>query len=271
MAYQNQNNKSQSSESVNSKGFQFFNKNGIEPSTLIVGLWNQQITLKIHPAKDPDKQTDSSVFDYDRSINLVIPAFMASSIAKKCIEKFIPALEKGEEYTIGFAIGNSSVLVVSTGVKKTGKIMPYIAILRNIQPKTLIPNDVLSYTFNANLILPTYDGTETATTFVNDFAEAVYFINVMKHLAVAVLAGENHGRRVIEKRFNDQLFKLYKDISDKIGGSFYNTNTNGARSYNDVPSVWGTPGQQTMSNNIPNTQSVEPTNVGSMDDLDSLL
>ena len=270
MAYQNQNNKSQANESVNSKGFQFFNKNGIEGSTLILGLWNQQISLRIHPAKDPDKQTDTSVFDYDRSINLVIPPFMAAAIAKKCNEKFIPALDKGEEYTIGFAIGNSSVLVVSTGVKKTGKVMPYIAILRNIQPKTLIPNDMMSYTFNANLLLPTYDGAETATTFVNDFAEAIYFIQALKHLAVAVLAGENHGRRFVEKRFNDQVFKLYKDISDKIGGSFYASNGS-ARSYNDVPSVWGTPSQQTMSNNIPNTQSVEPTNVGSMDDLDSLL
>ena len=148
--------------------------------------------------------------------------------------------------------------------------MPYIAILRNIQPKTLIPNDMMSYTFNANLLLPTYDGAETATTFVNDFAEAIYFIQALKHLAVAVLAGENHGRRFVEKRFNDQVFKLYKDISDKIGGSFYASNGS-ARSYNDVSSVWGTPSQQTMSNNIPNTQSVEPTNVGSMDDLDSLL
>ena len=87
MAYQNQNNKSQANESVNSKGFQFFNKNGIEGSTLILGLWNQQISLRIHPAKDPDKQTDTSVFDYDRSINLVIPPFMAAAIATAVVSE----------------------------------------------------------------------------------------------------------------------------------------------------------------------------------------
>ena len=96
MAFQNQNNKQ--NKSVNSRGFQFYNKDSVDPGTLIVSLWNQHVVLKMHPAKEPSKQTETSVYDYDKSINLVIPPVIMETIARTCFDKFIPALESGNEF-----------------------------------------------------------------------------------------------------------------------------------------------------------------------------
>lgn len=273
MALANQNNKkSDGNDSYNTRGFQFFNKNGLEGSTMILGMWNQMITLNMHPAKEQGKQTDTSVFDYDKSIRLVIPPQFAISIYNCCKEKLIPALQKGEEYTIGFAIGANSVLVFSTGVKKYNKVIPHVIIMRNINPNNMTPEEGLSYTFNPNLVIPDFHtGNEGEPLNVtNYYGELYYFIEALGHISKALLGAENHTRRYFEKRYNDQVFALYKDISNKIGGSFYSSPNNGGGNYTPTNNIWGNQNQyhQQSSNNTNN--GVKPSEVEDINELEDL-
>lgn len=273
MALANQNNKkSENNDSYNTRGFQFFNKNGLEGSTLILGMWNQMVTLTMHPAKEQGKQTDTSVFDYDKSIRLVIPPQFAFSIYNCCMDKLIPALEKGEEYTIGFAIGANSVLVLSTGVKKYNKVVPHVIIMRNINPNNMIPEEGLSYTFNPNLVIPDFHvGNEGGPLNVtNYYGELYYFIKAFGHISTALLGAENHTRRYFEKKYNDQVFALYKDISNKIGGSFYSSPNNNGGGYASN-NIWNNNQNQYRQQQESNTNTgVKPSEVDDINELDDL-
>ena len=157
LAFINQNNQ-QKETHANTRGIQFFNVNGFEPSTLIVSMWNQMIALRIHPAKEKSQQTKTSVYDYDRSINLVLDTKSALLAADIILDEIIPAVKEGKECTKGIPIGGSSALIISSGVKRSsGRIVPYMVIARNIKPGTLLPEETLSYTFNPMIALNDYD------------------------------------------------------------------------------------------------------------------
>lgn len=273
MAFQNQNNKQ--NKSVNSRGFQFYNKDSVDPGTLIVSLWNQHVVLKMHPAKEPSKQTETSVYDYDKSINLVIPPVIMETIARTCFDKFIPALESGNEFTMGFVIGGNSALVISTGVKKYGKMSPYVAILRSIQQGTLKPEESMAYFFNPNVILPDYDGDNPNITPNAYFGEAVYFVHLLKHIAMAIVGVETHAQRVVQQQYQEQVFKLYKALAENIGASFYGESEKARSNYSANNQIWNArssaSGNTYSNNNIPNTSAADSVEVNSLDDLDSFM
>ena len=275
MAFQNQNNKQQN-ESVNSRGFQFFNKDGFEPSTLIVSFWNQMLVLKIHPAKEASKQTETSVYDYDKVINIVIPPIIAKTIAEYMKTKFIPALEKGEDFTVGFPIGGNgnAVLALSTGIKKFGTLKPFVKIIRDVQPGTLVSEDSLSYEFNSNMIINNYLGEgKEGIDFIHFFGEVYYFADIVEKMATAVLGIENHGRKYVDRRFNNSVFELYKAIAASIGHNFYSDSSNGFN--RNTVNVWGNYNENKGSefnNFAPKTQKSEaPVEVGSIEDLESFI
>lgn len=270
MAFQNQQNKQ--NDSVNTRGFQFFNRDGVYASTLILGLWNQLITLKIHPAKEKSKQTESSVYDYDKSINLVIPPDKAILISKIMKEKVIPALNKGEECTISVAVTGSSVLTMSTGVKKFGKIAPYIKICRGVQPQTLIAEETMGYAFAFSLVIPDYDGdSKSDAKPIQVYSEMYYFVDLMKELAVAIVGGADHARRYINRKFNTERYNLFKAIAANINAPFYE-GSKSSGSGRSATNVWG---NGSVASTAPTTYQpqpgTEPSSVESISSLDDFM
>ncbi len=269
MAFQNQNNQ-QKETHINTRGFQFFNVNGFEPSTLILSMWNQLVSLRIHPAKEKSQQTKSSVYDYDRSINIVLDSKTADLLAKIIMEKILPAVKENEECTQGIPVGNNSAVIISSGVKRgSGRPIPYLTIARNIKQGTLIPEEMLSYTFNTSLILDNYDGTPGNADFnlqtcqIPVHAELEVFAHMLRHLSVAMLGGEYHAGRNINKRYDDNVFQLYKQLAAKNGIEFYSGNSNGT--FNRGPSVFT---NLSGGNGFNSTMDTKPEEVGSLDELD---
>ena len=270
MAFINQNNQ-QKETHASTRGIQFFNVNGFEPSTLIVSMWNQMIALRIHPAKEKSQQTKTSVYDYDRSINLVLDTKATLLAADIILTEVLPAVKEGKECTKGIPVGGSSALIISSGVKRaSGNIIPYVMIARNIKPGTLLPDETLSYTFNPMAVLNDYDGTPGNTDFNPQTSQVSYpgelkaFGMVLKHLALAILGGEYHAGRNLNKRYDDNVFQLYKQIAAKNGLDFYSGNGSG---YNRGPSVFGSPTNHS-ANNFNSTADAKPEEVGSLEDLD---
>ena len=270
MAFQNQQNKQ--NDSVNTRGFQFFNRDGVFASTLILGLWNQLVTLKIHPAKEKSKQTESSVYDYDKSINLVIPPDKASLISKVMYDKIIPAVNKGEECTISVAVTGSSVLTMSTGVKKFGKVAPYIKICRGVQPQSLIAEETMGYAFTFGLIIPDYDGEgNQKVTPIQVYGEMYYFADLMKELSTAIVGGADHARRYINRKFNTERYNLFKAIAANINAPFYEgSKSSGGRG--SSTNVWGTGASASTSQSSYEPQpGTEPSAVESISSLDDFM
>lgn len=256
MPYPNQNNQ-QKETHINTRGVQFFNVNGFEPSTMIVGMWNQLISLRIHPAKEKSQQTKSSVYDYDRSVNIILDTKTAETLADIIEKNILPAVESGTECTKAIVVGANSAVIISTGVKRnSGRVSPYIAIARNIKPGTLLPEDMLSYTFITSMILNNYDGNagnndfDPKTCQVPIQSELVGFMWVLRHLGVAILGGEYHAGRNISKRYDDNLFRLYKELAAKNGIEFYSGNGNGGNGYSRGGNVFGNSDSGSFTTNI---------------------
>lgn len=270
MAFQNQQN--QKRDYINSTCFQFYNKSGeFASSTLNLGLWDQLISLRIYPAKEVSKQTETSVYDYDKAIHMVFPCTEAITIAKVTREIIVPAIGAGAEATVSFPIGNTNALVISTGVKRFGKLAPYLSILKDIQPTTLLPNESMIYQFNSNTYIKDYDGSSSmeGKTIVSSevYGELLYFIHAMTAISEDMLGGAHHIQRFYSKRFNKEIMNLYRGLADKIGVEFYAGNngngySTGSRS---SVSVFNNPGSN--SNTPKPSSGVEPTKVDSLQDL----
>ena len=267
----NQNGRTQN-DAVNGRGFQFFNKDGFDPSTLIVSMWNQNIVLKLHPAKEKSQQTESSVYDYDHAVNLILTPVTATTVFTVCKEKVIPALVEGKEFTICVPCGTTSGLVVSTGVKRFGKLTPYISILKNIQAGTLQPDEAMSYEFNKSAIIDGYDGTSNQGISQRfEYTELVYFIYALERITMALIGAENHARRYIERNYNTQVFGLYKGLSDKLGLSFYQNSQRQSNYRRNSGNGSAFSGVGSYGQNTQEPLSGEPVQVDSLADLDSFM
>lgn len=272
-----QNNRQQN-ESVNTKGFQFFNKDGFEGSTMIVSLWNQNILLKLHPAKEASQQTNSSVFDYDHAVNLIIPPVYASTIYRVAKEKLLPALVDGKEFTICIPIGTNSGIVLSTGVKRFRTVKPYLSVLKSIQAGSLKPEESISYEFNKVAVIEGYDG--TSNEGINqqfEYSELIYFIYALEKISTAMIGAENHASRYNERFFNKQVLGLYKGIGQKMGIPFYSGGNSNYRKQSSGGNIFNsnTDGYTTGSYGSPapaqEPLSGEPVQVDSLADLDDFM
>lgn len=272
-----QNNRQNYSEAINSRGIQFFNKDGFEGSTLVVSLWNQNLVMKIHPAKEKTQQTDTSIYDYDHAVTVVLTPVVATTIANVCKERLMPALMEGKEFTICVPCGTNSGVVLSTGVKRFGKLVPYTAILKSIQAGTLTPEEAMCYEFNKSRIIENYDGTTAeGVTQRFEYSELVYFIYALERISMALIGAENHASRYNERFFNKQLFGLYKGLSEKMGVPFYQQRQSNNYHRNSGGNVFAntdsySPGSYGNSAPAQEPLSGEPVAVDSLADLDSFL
>ena len=69
-----QNNEKDNTPNVNTRSYQFMNRDGFDPSALSVGAWNEMLSLRINPALDKSRQSEGRVFDYDKSVSTSLTA-----------------------------------------------------------------------------------------------------------------------------------------------------------------------------------------------------
>ena len=111
----NNNNKSENKKNVNTRSFQFYNKEGFDPSTVVLGFWNDFLSIKLHPAKDPSKQTETDIFDYEKAINTALNPEKALALLTNIQKVIYPALAAGECRVVGVPVGGNNIITVSTG------------------------------------------------------------------------------------------------------------------------------------------------------------
>ena len=150
-----QNNKRDYSDNINTNGFQLFNKDGFDPSTLVVGYWNTFITLKIHPAKEKSQQTETSVYDYGKSIAVTLTDRSVYELAGLINTEIIPAVNEKRELTLTVLSGVNNGVIISSGVALAGgkEPKPYIALVKGIDPNTRIPESIIAYVLSFRILL----------------------------------------------------------------------------------------------------------------------
>lgn len=216
-----QNNQRDNKGDMNTRGIQLMNIAGIEPSTLSIGSWNDMMSLRINPALDPSKRTEGRLYDYDRNVSTSLNAENVIILLIKIKEKILPAIEHNEEASVALHIGNgASLVVVSTGKKMTNEIRPFLAIYKNLNEETRIPEMGMVYEFKTMKAIENYnEKTGEYNTSDTIHAELHLFIKMLESYLNGVGKFNVHFQRYVGKNYNDKVMNTLNAIADKVGAS----------------------------------------------------
>lgn len=200
---------------VNTRGVQFYNKESEEPSTLVLGFWNERLSLKIHPAKPDTKTESSTTYDYDNGLATALNDEKAYMLMRGIEETILPSLKEGVSKTIGVVVNGSSVVAVGSG--HDGKT-PFVSIYREVDPTTYKPKDSMTYYFRKSDFLKDYTATsgEFNITELND-VEISLFLEFMKSYVAGNSNSVLHTVRFADKYFRDKLMNNFVEIGNKVG------------------------------------------------------
>lgn len=214
--YNKGNNKDRKEVTVNTKGIQFKNKNGIDASTIVIDYWKDSLTVKIHPALPAEKQTAESVYDYEHFLNtvLVIPKIQTIVDA---IPNFKEAMQQEKAFSTGVKVGTNSAFIISTGVKETGSVRPFVAIYKDIDADTLQAGQGIRYEFNQQMTIDDYDpeGCQEVGRMVH--AELDVFFTILEHCIPALTNMYTHSMRNVENFFKTRLMEVVTNTANKVG------------------------------------------------------
>lgn len=254
---------------VNTKSFQFMNKDGFDPSTLTVGAWNEMLSIRINPALEKSKQVDGRVFDYDKYVATSLTKDKVMMILYKIEKDIKPAITAGEDKTIGVQVGGDSLFVVGTGVKMTGSVKPFVAVHKSLNPDTKKPEMSMFYEFRKDMTIDDYDH-ETGSYNIDESISSEFelFIMLLKAYISVGSGFATHATRYLDKWQNDKLNSTINSIAQKVGastgsGSGFSGYSGGSRA-----NIFGiSKPSSSNSSNIDN----DPMPFGDINDLNSML
>ena len=222
-----QNNEADNRKSVNTRIYQFKNKDGFEPSTLQVGGWDEMLSLRINPTLPPEKQSKEQIFDYDKFVSTSLNMEKAMLLLYKINKDIIPAIENDEEKNIGISVGGDSLVTVGTGKAITNTIKPYLAIHKGLNPDTKKPEQSIYYEFRKSMTIDDYNAeTGTYTVEENYDAEFNLFCELLKSF-IQNSNFNNHVNRYGNRFTTDKVMSTLTSIANKVGadtGSKYGNN-----------------------------------------------
>lgn len=258
-----QNNGKDNSKDVNTRGLSFFNKEGFDPSCLSLGMWNEMISIRIVPAFEKSKQTQQRVFDYDKTVSTALTVDKVMLLIFKTIHEIYPAIDKGENKTIGVPVGGDGLIVIGTGVNLTGNVRPFIGIHKALDENAKKPEFSIYYEFNRSTSVDDFNP-ETGSYTVHDsiHSELHTFIELLKAIVNGLSNGTAHSIRAVNRWHNEKTVGMLEEIVNKLGISSNYTRTNTYSNRNTIS--WGT------SNNTSHEPELEVADVESMDNINAI-
>lgn len=266
----NKTNNQEKQNNVNTRAKQFMNKDGFYPSTLLVGYWNEMISLKMHPALPREKQTQSSVFDYNQAISTSLTIDKAMILLKKIDEVILPAIYEGRVASTAVLIGLNNLVQIGSGLK--GEVRPFVAIHKGLDADSKIPTESIYYEFvNSNdQSLSTIDNFDPETGSYESSATVHAEFFVFRELLLESIRGlmmvSAHADRYVNKYYKDKVSSDLAEIGGKMGLQLRREST-GFSSYGNRSNgiTFGN-----SSNNVSNMSA--PTNsLNNLSDIDSFL
>jgi len=230
-----QNNTKDSKPSVNTNGIQFSNKDGFEASTLVLGYWNDKLSIKMHPALEKSKQTEKQVFDYDHSVMTSLTVEKMQTLLDGIEEYILPALISGIDKSVSVIVGSDSLVTIGTGLSLAGRIAPYLAIHKSLQEGTRKPESSIYYEFKSSPIVLDYEAVSgSCEQSVDKFAEFKAFLNCVKFAIATLMNAGVHVLRHSDKYYRDKLLADITAIANKLGIA-----TADVKKFTSKPDVFG--------------------------------
>jgi len=220
-----QNNETADNKSINTRIYQFKNKDGFEPSTLQITGWNEMCAFRINPTLPPEKQSKEQIFDYDKFVSTSLNLEKIILLIYKINNDIIPAIENGKEKNVGISVGGDSLITVGTGKAITGEIRPYLAIHKALNQETKKPEQSIYYEFRKSMTIDDYDANSGSYTVTEGYhSEFKLFVELLKSF-VKNSNAVHHVNRYGNRFITDKMMNTINSIASKVGadtGSKYN-------------------------------------------------
>ena len=263
-----QNNDKDNTPNINTRSYVFMNKDGFDPSALTVGAWNEMLSLRINPALDKSRQTENKVFDYDKSVSTSLTAEKVTLLLYKITKEVIPAIEAGEDKSVGIPLnGGESLLVVGTGKRYTNEITPFLAIHKSLNNDTKKPEMSMFYEFKRSYTIDDYDE-KTGTYEKNSgiHSEFKLFIELLRAFIIGNSNFGVHSDRFVNRFKDDRMNKNVMAIGMKVGASMSTGST--TRNYSSRQNVFD---DRSPNRSHDSGSDAEMTELGDINDLNEFM
>jgi hypothetical protein len=268
------NNSRDNQVNVNTRGVAFMNREGFEPSTLQIGYWNDMLSLRIHPALEKSKQTESKVFDYEQNIATALTIEKAAILADKIRTDIFPAIGEGRDAFKGVPVGGDSLAGV--GVKTIdGRIVTYFGIYKSLDPKTKRPSSMIHYEFRTTYTVDNYDPEKGSFEVTQDIqGELLMFYKILNSCEIGLANSVAHSGRVVDKFYRDRLLNTLDEVAQKMGVSTGNNNSRGGYKNNRADIFSGganSGGESSASKGDPKEFDAPVGSLANIDDIDAFM
>lgn len=257
------NNSRDNAPSTNTRGKNFFNKDGFYPSTLQVGYWNELVSLRVHPALDKSKQTDGKVFDYDQNVATAITTEKAATLGEYISTTLIENFKNKVAGFQGVQVNGDSL--VGVGTKQVGdRFVTYLAIYKSLDEKTRKPAVSIWYEFTNTNTINNYNP-ETGDFEVGEAipSEVKEFGDILNKARIDLYNAGAHATRVVDKFYRDGMNSKLDEIGSKLGVAPKSSGGYRRNSNNDVFASGGSRQTETPSSYTASTESM--TNIEDID------
>jgi hypothetical protein len=262
MPYQQQNQHPRNR--VNTDGLQFYG----DTSTLRLDFWSQCICAKIHPKRDDASMSadpnSRAVYDYKKRLMVVLPVESALTLGRYIKEEIVPAILKKEQKAIGIQSSRVNMIYVSTGVKETGNVEPYVALFCDIDENRK-PQKMDIFKFRSRRIFKMYDPqtgeVEMEENLIADVQSMADFL-----LSAVFLGGvTSHAFDYAHAVQNESNVNFFSDLGAKMGVAYQQPTNIVSRSAMKAD-PWSTSKQQEAA-----AEPAPSSTISSLDDINALV
>lgn len=271
MAY-NQNNDNQ--KSVNTRSSTIVNKKTkLEPVLLVTSFWDDMVKMQFCQQLPEGQRTENRQFDRENAILTCVSREKCNELANLYKTHIKPRLDDitspKEPLSVSVPIANVNQLALGIDVDSNGEYITYLELIKNIDPQTLVSNNIIRFEFPKGEYIINYDPSS------GSFAERVIthngidvFAHDLEDFRSASSKAYVHAARCVDRAYKDILYGGIVTIGEKVGANMQTNGTGNSR-YGRLPFTnQGSIFEQGGGNNSPMNN---PSNVMSLDDLDAAL
>ncbi len=252
---QNQNPKNR----VNTDGVQIYG----DTSTIRLDFWSQTVTIKIHPKRE-DGGEGRSVYDYKKRLMVVLPIESALTLGRYMKEEIIPAIKNKEAKAIGIQSSKVNMIYVSTGVKETGDVDPYVALFCDID-ESRKPQKMEIFKFRKRRVFKMYNH-ETGEVEMDD--DIVADVQLMAEFLLSSIFLNNvtaHAEAYANANTREADAAFFSDLGAKMGVAYQQpTNIVSRSAMKNDPWSSAAPAAEPA-------EAAPMSSVGSLDEINSLV
>lgn len=237
MAYNNTDSNKKERLNVNTRGIQLMNSEGVlSKSTLVLGYWNEMISIKLHPMLPVESQGEFKKFNYDESISSALTMEKATTLLT-----FIKESQKSEEdrFFKGISVGADSLIGVGHVVQGDDKVT-FLGLYKGLDPDTRIPKEKMLYEFRKIKVIENYDD-QTGAFTSNEYLESELELlsktleSAIEHLSNAATHADHYVDNYNRKRQQTTLNAIANKVGAETpygarsnnGGGYQRNNRNG--------------------------------------------